>query len=121
MRLTSASGPSDRGGRQPRAASKKVLLASVVCGSAVVAMTIVGAAQQPEPQAPQGRGGRGGGRGGASPALFAAADSNKDGTLTRSEFTSTLDAWFTKWDASGSGSLTQDQMTAGLTAALQPA
>ena len=99
----------------------KVPLAPIVCGSAVLVMTIVGAAQQAEPQAPQGRGGRGGGRGGVSPLLFAAADSNKDGALTRAEFKSTLDGWFTAWDASGSGSLTQDQVTAGLTAALQPA
>ena len=98
----------------------RVPLAAVLCGSAALAMTIVGAAQQPEAQAPQGRGGRGGGRG-VSPALFTAADSNKDGTLTRAEFKSTLDGWFTKWDASGSGSLTQEQVTAGLTAALQPA
>ena len=84
-------------------------------------MTIVGAAQQPAPQAPA-QGGRGGGRGGgASTALFNAADSNKDGTLTRAEFKATLDGWFTTWDASGSGSLTQDQVTAGLTSALQPA
>src|SRR6185312_15180442 len=101
--------------REPRSrrALKTVPLASVLCGSAVLAMTIVGVAQQPAPQAPQGRGGRGGGRGGVSPALFAAADSNKDGTLTRSEFKTTLDTWFTTWDTSGSGSLTQDQVTAG--------
>jgi type 1 glutamine amidotransferase len=98
----------------------RVPLAAVLCSSAALAFTIVGAAQQPEPQAPQGRGGRGGGRG-VSPALFTAADINKDGTLTRSEFKTTLDGWFTKWDASGSGSLTQDQVTAGLAAALQPA
>src|SRR5262245_25927283 len=101
--------------------SIRVPLAAVMCGGALFAMTIAGAAQQPEPQAPQGRGGRGGGRGGVSPALFNAADVNKDGTLTRTEFKSTLDGWFTKWDASGGGSLTQDQVTTGLTAALQPA
>src|SRR6185436_19230798 len=92
-----------------------------LCVCAVLAMTIGGAAQQPAPQAPQAAGGRRAGRGGVSPALFAAADTNKDGTLTRGEFKDTLDGWFTKWDASGSGSLTQDQVTAGLTTALQPA
>jgi len=92
-----------------------------LCVCAVLAMTIGSEAQQPAPQAPQAAGGRGGGRGGVSPALFTAADTNKDGTLTRSEFKGTLDDWFTKWDASGSGSLTQDQVTAGLTASLQPA
>ena len=112
MKLTSASAT-----RTPR----RVPLAASLCGGAVLAMSIVGTAQQPAPQgAPAG--GRGGGRGGgASTALFNAADSNKDGTLTRAEFKTTLDDWFTKWDASGAGSLTQDQVTAGLTTALQPA
>src|SRR4029077_19020364 len=48
-------------------------------------------------------------------------DTNKDGTVTRSEFKTTLDTWFTQWDAAGSGSVTQDQVTTGLNAALQPA
>jgi type 1 glutamine amidotransferase len=92
-----------------------------LCVCAVLAMTIGGAAQQPAPQAPQAQGGRGGGRGGVSPALFNAADTNKDGSVTRAEFKTTLDTWFTQWDASGSGSVTQEQVTAGLNAALQPA
>ena len=61
----------------------------VLGACAVLAMTIGSAAQQPAPQAPQAAGGRGGGRGGVSPALFAAADTDKDGTLTRSEFKGT--------------------------------
>jgi type 1 glutamine amidotransferase len=92
-----------------------------LCVCAVLAMTIGVAAQQPAPQAPQAQGGRGGGRGGVSPALFNAADTNKDGSVTRAEFKTTLDTWFTQWDASGSGSVTQEQVTAGLNAALQPA
>ena len=127
MKLASACGPCEPRSRRARAsgggaprAVRKVPMA--LCACAVLAMTIGSEAQQPAaPQAPQAAGGRGGGRGGVSPALFTAADTNKDGTLTRSEFKGTLDDWFTKWDASSAGSLTQDQVTAGLTAALQPA
>jgi len=96
-------------------------LSLALVGTGVLAMTISGLAQQPAPQAPPAQGGRGGGRGGVSPALFNATDTNKDGSVTRAEFKSTLDTWFTQWDASGSGSVTQEQVTAGLTTALQPA
>ena len=65
-------------------------MAATLCGSAVLAMTIGSAAQQPAPQGPpQAQGGRGGGRG-VSPALFTATDTNKDGTVTRGEFKTTL-------------------------------
>src|SRR3982751_5910680 len=107
----------------PRAVSK-TSMAVAVCGGAMLAMTISGMAQQANPQtpqAPQAQGGRGGGRGGASPALFNAADTNKDGSVTRTEFKGSFETWFTQWDAAGTGSLTQDQVLAGLTALLQPA
>ena len=44
------------------------------------------------------RGRRGGGRGGVAPALFTAADSNKDGSVTREELKATFDSWFTAAD-----------------------
>ena len=70
----------------------------------------------------EGGGGRGGGRGGVGPTLFTAADTNKDGVLTRDEFRATLERWFGEWDTAKTGSLTADQLAAGLTAALpQPA
>ena len=50
-----------------------------LCGAAMVAATMSGVAQQ-APAAPGGQGGRGGGRGGVGPALFGAADTNKDGS-----------------------------------------
>jgi len=72
-------------------------------------------------QAPAGppagtQAGRGGGRGGIAPALFAAIDANKDGAVTKDEFTGAFDKWFTQWDTSKSGSLTAQQIGDGLTA-----
>ena len=64
-------------------------------------------------QAPAG--GRGGGRGGGvAAAFFTAADTNKDGWLTRDELKSTFDAWYTSWDGAKSNALTQDQVQTGL-------
>ena len=63
-----------------------------------------------------GGGGRaGGGRGGIAPALFAALDTDKDGSLTRAELKATLDSWFTTWDTAKAGALSGDQMLKGLT------
>jgi type 1 glutamine amidotransferase len=70
-------------------------------------------AQAPAPQAPGGRGGGGGGRG-VAPALFLAADANKDGAVTREEFTGAFDGWFAQWDAAQAGSLTAAQISDGL-------
>jgi type 1 glutamine amidotransferase len=70
---------------------------------------------------PQGRGG-GGGRGGVAPVLFAAADANKDGAVTNEEMKATFDRWYTQWDSAKSDALTQEQIAAGLNAAMpQPA
>ena len=71
----------------------------------------------PAGQAQQGRGG-GGGRGNAGPALFTLIDANKDGAVTRDEMKATFDKWFTDWDSAKSGALTQEQLLAGLNAAL---
>jgi len=84
-------------------------------------MSWVGAQQPPAaPTAPagQGRGGGGGGRGNAGPAIFTVVDANKDGAVTRDEMKSTFDKWFTEWDSAKAGSLTQEQLLAGLNAAL---
>jgi type 1 glutamine amidotransferase len=61
-----------------------------------------------------GRGGFGGGRGGVAPALFTALDTDKDGALTRTEMKSVFDSWFTSWDGARTGSVTFDQLLAGL-------
>ncbi len=47
-----------------------------------------------------------------SGALFAALDTDKDGTLTRTELESGFNSWFTAWDKTHSGTLTQPQILA---------
>lgn len=48
------------------------------------------------------------------PALFAAADTNKDGTLTRAEMQAAFSGWFAAWDGRKTGALTQAEIAAGL-------
>jgi type 1 glutamine amidotransferase len=92
------------------------------CTAALVAGSFGGVTAQQPPQAPagqpqQGRGG-GGGRGNAGPAIFTLADADKDGAVTRDEMKSTFDKWYTAWDTDKSNALTQEQLTAGLNAAM---
>jgi type 1 glutamine amidotransferase len=47
-------------------------------------------------------------------ALFAALDTDNDGTLTRPEMESGFNSWFTAWDDTHSGTLTQAQISAGI-------
>jgi type 1 glutamine amidotransferase len=75
------------------------------------------AAGQPRPAAPQQGGGRGGPLAGG---LFAGADADKDGGLTRPELNAAFDRWFTLWDTTKTGSVTQEQLQEGLTATLVP-
>lgn len=56
--------------------------------------------------------GPGGGR--TAQAVFAALDTNGDGTLTKSEMEAGFNSLFSAWDSSNSGSLTQDQIASGL-------
>ena len=81
----------------------------------------IGAAQQ-APAAPGAAPaqGFGGGRGGGAAAagFFTAVDANKDGAVTRDEMRSTFDRWFTEWDTAKAGSLSQEQIATGLTAAM---
>jgi len=87
------------------------------------AVIVVAPAGSPTPQA-QGRaaggggGGGGGGRGGPSPTLFTAADANRDGLVTKEELRTLFGNWYTAWDTNRTGSLSADQVAAGLTAAL---
>jgi outer membrane protein assembly factor BamB len=68
---------------------------------------------------PARRGGFGPGRF-VGPGLFTALDSNKDGSLTGGEMKDAFSKWSTKWDTEKSGTLTEDQLREGLTAALPP-
>ena len=52
------------------------------------------------------------------PGLFTASDANKDGTLMRSEFKETFGKWFSAWDADKRGSLNEEKLRSGLSAAL---
>jgi hypothetical protein len=51
-------------------------------------------------------------------ALFAAADADKDGSLTRVELKSTFAKWFAAWDTDKSGSLDESKLRAGLNTVL---
>src|SRR4051812_29284692 len=89
--------------------------AIALCGAAMLAMTVSGTAQQPAPQA---QGGRGGGRGGVGPALFTAADTNKDAAVSREELKGTFDKWYAAADTANAGSITPAQLATVVTAAL---
>jgi type 1 glutamine amidotransferase len=96
-------------------------VAGCTAALAVSGMSWVGAQQPPQApagQAQQGRGFGGGGRGNAGPGIFTVVDANKDGAVTRDEMKATFDRWFTDWDSAKAGSLTQEQLLAGLNAAL---
>lgn len=92
--------------------------ASAACAALVLGCAIgpLAAQQAAAGAQPAGRGG-GGGRGGSA-VVFTAADTNKDGAVTREELKATFDGWYTTWDTARTGALTQAQLTAGLAAAL---
>ncbi|MFO1497770.1 MAG: CotH kinase family protein [Verrucomicrobiota bacterium] len=86
-----------------------------------------------QPVFQRGRGGPGGGPGAgggggrnfgparfAAQGIFAAADKDKDGQLSRSELRSTLEKWFEQWDADHAGSIDGEKLRTGLAAALPP-
>lgn len=96
-------------------------LAVAVCAATWLAATMGGVAQQAPAagQAPGGGRAGGGGRGGgAGQGLFTAADTNKDGAVTREELKAAFDKWFSDSDAARAGSVTQDQLLTALTAAM---
>src|ERR1043166_5223882 len=75
------------------------------------------------PPPPEGVPGGPGGRGGGparfvGPALFAMADSNKDGSLTRDEFKSAFAKWFGDWVSEKTGALTEEKFRDSLNATL---
>lgn len=73
---------------------------------------------------PEGFGGPPGGGGGfgpgrfIGPGFFAAADVDKNGTLTRTEWRDSFKRWFADWDSSKGGALTTEQLGAGLAGVL---
>jgi hypothetical protein len=97
-----------------------VPLLAAVCAAALAASTMgaIGAQQTPAPGAGAGPQGGRGGRGGMAPGVFAAADIDKDGSVTRGELLSTLEKWFGESDTAKTGAITQDQLAAALNSAL---
>jgi type 1 glutamine amidotransferase len=73
-------------------------------GAAVLLATGIVRAQGPDARSAQ--------------ALFNALDTDKDGTLTRSELESGFKSWFTAWNSSHSGTLTQAEILAGVSKVL---
>jgi hypothetical protein len=77
---------------------------------------------------PGGRGGPGGpgGPGGFGPGMFlggvfvSALDADKDGTITREEFSQGFAKWFTGWNTDQSGVLVDEQLRAGIDKDLSP-
>jgi len=107
--------------------------ARLLIGAGAVSMFalagITGGAQGQAPAAPAGqagaqgggagRGARGGGAGGGvGPALFGLADANKDGSVTRAELMTTLEKFYNDADSAKAGSITGDQLSTAVTAAL---
>ncbi|HXW06489.1 MAG TPA: ThuA domain-containing protein [Vicinamibacterales bacterium] len=88
---------------------------TAVCAAVLLAAPLMGTQGQPA-----GRGGGGGGRGGVAPGLFTATDANKDGAVTREEMKATFERWFTEWDTTKAGALSQEELLSGLNAALPP-
>lgn len=75
--------------------------------------------------APEGFGPPGGGRGFGpgrfvGPGFFATVDTDKDGSLTRSELKGAFEKWSSDWDSQKSGSLNEEMLRTGLSAALPP-
>jgi len=97
---------------------------ALACASAAAAIAMAPIAMKAQapgagPQAPGG--GRGGG-GGIAAQLFTIFDADKDGSVTAAEIKTAFDAWYDAADTGKSGSITQDQLSTPLNAALgQPA
>src|SRR5262245_3472056 len=68
-------------------------------------------------QAPAGGGGRGGPPP-VGPQLFPLFDADKDGSVTGAEIKTAFGAWYDAADTQKSGSISQDQLSAALNAAL---
>jgi type 1 glutamine amidotransferase len=84
-----------------------------------IASIPTGAQAPPAGAPPQAAGG--GGRGAASPLagqLFAIFDADKDGAVSASEVKTAFDAWYDAADKQKSGSVSQEQLSAALNAAL---
>jgi type 1 glutamine amidotransferase len=97
------------------------LLVGVCVAAVCVGTFAMVQAPQGQPAAPAGRGagaGGGGGRGGVAPGVFAAADANKDGFVTREKLRAMFAKLLADGDTTKTGALTQDQLQTALAAAM---
>jgi hypothetical protein len=69
---------------------------------------------------PGGRGGRFGPGNFVAPAFLAKLDSDKSGGVSREEFVRGFEGWFDQWDKQKGGSLTEDELRAGLNETFAP-
>ena len=53
-----------------------------------------------------------------APAFVSAMDTDKDGDVTKAEFTSSFARWFANWNKDKTGILTEEQLRAGVNADL---
>jgi predicted dehydrogenase len=78
----------------------------------------------PAPAGGGGGGGPGGRRGGfgagmsAGRGLFAAVDADRDGAVSRGDFTGAFTRWFGEWDKEKSGALSEEQLRTGIDSVL---
>lgn len=55
-----------------------------------------------------------------STAFLATMDTNKDGIITRDEFTRGFEKWFQSWGGTGTSGLSEEQISAGINRDLAP-
>jgi spore coat protein CotH len=110
--------PMGRGGFMQ---ASKAIKAFVVARAQSVADQLSGKSKGMELNSSGGKGGPGAGPGNfLAPAMMAAFDANGDGQLTRDETTAGFDKWFVAWNADKSGTLTDEQLRAGINKGLSP-
>jgi len=99
----------------------KTVAQAVACAgaAAVIGIAPIAMKAQAPPAGAQAQGG--GGRGSSTIAgpLFTVFDANKDGAVTEAEIKTTFAAWYDAADKQKSGSVTQEQLSAALNAALE--
>ena len=99
--------------------SRTLFVVGRVLGTGAVAFAVFSAQPmqgQAPAQAPAGRGGAF-----VSASILSAVDTDKDGAVSRAEWNAALTKWFGAADIARTGSVTQEQLTTAITAALAAA
>ena len=97
-----------------RSARATGMVAAAVIAAVVSVGALVSAQAQPAPRPGGGPGPTG------NAALFPLLDASKDGVLTREELKAGFDAWYTKWDSTGTNAVTMEQVFRGLAEVVPP-